>query len=238
MKMYTGDGYMNNKQLEILSIICIFGWIPTIFISDILATIIGICGIICIAYYAYNKKEQKSNEYKAKLELLNNLLSEEEYNWTNKLYDIDNNSLLALDTTNKVISFIECKKLKQGFTAKKKTFGYDHILESHIVENGSTVINTSRLAQASGAMIGGLVAGGVGAVVGGLSSGQSIDQEVRSLELVLVLNNLENPVHRIKLLTLDKDIYPIKKSDDRYVNAKEKAEYWQHLIKVIHSQIK
>jgi len=96
-----------------------------------------------------------------------------------------------------------------------KAIDYKDIVESHLMENGSTLTKTSRSSQVVGAAVGGALAGGVGAIVGGLSGNQKSKEAVKSIDIRIVLNDLNNPV-----LT-----FPIK--DDREEFEKDSPIYKQ-----------
>ncbi|MBW6461369.1 MAG: hypothetical protein K0B08_12430 [Bacteroidales bacterium] len=63
--------------------------------------------------------------------------------------------------------------------------------------------------------MGGLLLGGVGVVLGGLSGKTTSVHEVSSVDLRIIINNIQNPVHLIKSLSL------------------ESANHWHALISVL-----
>ena len=96
-----------------------------------------------------------------------------------------------------------------------KAIDYKDILESELIQNGSTLTKTSRSSQVVGAAVGGALAGGIGSVVGALSANQKSMESVKSIDIRIITNDLNNPV-----LT-----FPIK--DDREEFEKDSPIYKQ-----------
>lgn len=81
-----------------------------------------------------------------------------------------------------------------------RTYDFNDLVESEIVEDGVSTSKTSRASQFKGLVVGGAIAGGVGAVVGGLS-GQKVNEErVKKVDLRLIINDLHNPSHTVCFL--------------------------------------
>lgn len=85
-------------------------------------------------------------------------------------------------------------------------------------ENGVSVTETSRSSQIGGAILAGIVAGGVGAIIGGLS-GKTTTTEIKNFELRIIFNNTENPVFIIN-----------------FQHYFEQANHWYSLITVLIKQ--
>jgi len=103
-------------------------------------------------------------------------------------------------------------------TAFSKAFSYVDILSVEIFYDGNTVTKTNRVSQIGGALIGGLVLGGVGAVVGGLSGKTSSKKEVKKIELRIIVNDKQSPIQDIVFLnTKCKDWTPLYKESERSV---------------------
>ena len=95
-------------------------------------------------------------------------------------------------------------------------------------ENGITITKFVRSSQLGGALIGGVALGGVGAIIGGLSGNTQSSDIINSIDLHLVVHDLQSPIHDIKLLNLK-----TKKDSIIYETAIQKARYWHSLIEVL-----
>lgn len=202
-------------------------------VSPVFGTILLIILISVAIYIAFldGQKQQKEIEDKtSKLKELKDNLSDflitEEY----KSYDLE--SSILLDEERKKMCIISLKD------SNSDIFTYQDILESEIIEDGITVTKTSRSSQLGGALLGGVLAGGVGAIIGGLSGSTTSTNEVNSIDLKIIVNDTKTPIHIINFLNADVidfngKPFPVKKSDDKYKNAIEKANYWQSLISVL-----
>jgi hypothetical protein len=144
----------------------------------------------------------------------------------NDLFDNDA-SMLAIDNENKKLCIIQ-----NGLSVN--IYSYKSILQTEIIEDGNSVTKTSRGSQIGGALIGGVLAGGVGAIIGGLSGSQKTSQEVKKLQLQIVINDTQIPV---KELTFLDSFSPIKKDNPKYKVAYEKVNHWHKVISVIIKQV-
>lgn len=130
------------------------------------------------------------------------------------------------------------KNLIKGAGAARdvRVLPFGNILSVSIVEDGETVTKADRKDGSilGRAVIGGLLFGGAGAVVGGLSaigskSSLSSGDVVRSLQLELVLEDPEHPVHRVSLF----DDLPLEVGGSSYKTEKKRAMYWQSLLEMV-----
>ncbi|ETI68138.1 SHOCT domain-containing protein [Neobacillus vireti] len=148
-------------------------------------------------------------------------------------YDIQ--SSILLDEERKKVCFIFAK------TNSSEMYEYKDIIESEILEDGKTITTSSRSSQIGGAIIGGVLAGGVGAVVGGLSGKKSSEQEINKIDLKVVVNNTKSPIKIINFLTADViDLngkpFPIKKDNPKYKSAINSANHWHSLLSLLIKQ--
>lgn len=115
----------------------------------------------------------------------------------------------------------------------------DHILSSEVIIDGETITSTSRGSQIGGALVGGAVLGGVGAVIGGLSGKTKSNEQVKSIDIKLTINDLEQPIYKINFLQHISDITEkptgksISKKDKKFQNAIKEVEKWQGMFDVI-----
>ncbi len=125
------------------------------------------------------------------------------------------------------------------------TMPYKDVLASEISENGNTITRSSRSSQLGGALIGGLTPipylttkgglalGGVGAIIGGLSGKTVSSDNVQGIDLHLIVNRTNSPIHSINFLEASGENSEIKKSSVLYQESMQKARHWHSLFQVI-----
>jgi Short C-terminal domain len=74
-----------------------------------------------------------------------------------------------------------------------RIFKFEDILSCEILKDGETTYRKSTSRTIGGALLGGVLFGGSGMVVGGLSGNTKKNIEITSLELKLVIRDLQNP---------------------------------------------
>lgn len=150
------------------------------------------------------------------------LLKSNEFIIDDIIFDLNNNSLSFSEKQEK-ICFIKENEVKEYY--------FSDILESRIEENGESIIKTSRSGQIGGALVGGLLAGGVGAAIGGLSSEKKNINMVNQLDLVIVVDDIKQPMQKLNLFkSATKN--GVSQTDKKYMESKEQAEHWHSLISV------
>lgn len=85
-------------------------------------------------------------------------------------------------------------------------YSFRDLMKSELVDDGSTVTSTSRSSQLAGALVGGLLFGGVGAVVGGLTGKKNNARTIKDLALHIVVNDRAKPLFVIDVLALKKAV--------------------------------
>lgn len=182
--------------------------------------LIGIIALIIIyVIYFKSRRENSINQRITNFSIANSFTPHESY------ISADINSAIAVDKKRRLI----CLQDESG-----QCHFYDerHIVNSQIVMNEKTYqkhkfINTWGR-YFIGKSIGGSVVGGVAALTGKVS----IDKEVNSIKLKIIVNDLSRPNYSITFLEGKTNKY-------RQDNALKQAEYWDGLIKVfIHGQLK
>jgi hypothetical protein len=205
--------------------------------SEMWGWVIFLLSCVIVVGCIYNSQKEKDTTFRKmtqRKQLINQAINDLSLNINKKLESINLDCVLFVDINKKIVTFIIPNLTERKY--ENKSYGCKDLLESHIVENGSSVSSVSsvnRGSQIGGALIGGLLAGGVGAVIGGLSGSSTIEDEIDKMELVIVVNDIDNPVFRLTLLTKIKDIYSVKKNTKEYQDVRKKAEYWHHLISVL-----
>lgn len=84
---------------------------------------------------------------------------------------------------------------KIGFSSNnKKTFiNFTDIIGVELIENGNIVIKKNTTRTIGGAIVGGVLAGGAGAIVGGLSGSSTQKNKVTSVQVKILLRNIDKP---------------------------------------------
>lgn len=144
------------------------------------------------------------------------------------------NHAIKIDRNNKKISIL-INRFPHGrdfnhyaqYDYKERLMGFKNILETRIVENGATVTKTSRTSQIGGAALGGLLAGNVGAMVGGLSGKKTSENEVSSLELIIIVNSFNDPIIKIPFFDVRSSV---KKTDKTYLTALNDVQKWNAIL--------
>lgn len=162
-----------------------------------------------------------SNRRKAMKQKLSEL---DDFETSQEIMASDGNSGIAIDERRKKVCLI-----KQGFEGViLDVCTYRDILEAEIFEDGQTITKTSRTSQLGGALIGGLAFGSVGAMIGGLSGKQVSSQKPNRIDLRIIVNRTESPVHDVNFMSIESD-----RNGVLYTNAMELARHWHGLIAVL-----
>ena len=166
---------------------------------------------------------QLSNEKDKKMEMEGHLIHQSEFSATQKFMGCAGESGIAIDEQRQKVAIIS-NKLN---TVTVKVFSYRDIFSSEIFEDGSTVTRTSRTSQLGGALVGGILLGGVGAIVGGLTA-KTKQGNVEKVVLRLVVNDTQAPIHDITFQN-------IEASKGGIINqlAMEQVRHWHGIIEVL-----
>jgi hypothetical protein len=113
-----------------------------------------------------------------------------------------------------LIEFDDSQKkwlVPDGFMGKKKNpkvYNYSDIVDFELLEDGESITKGG----IGRAVAGGLLFGGVGAVVGGVTGGKKSKAICKSLKIKITVNDINNPVVYINLLTTEtkKDSFTYK----------------------------
>lgn len=90
--------------------------------------------------------------------------------------------------------------LAGGNWINTEVFEPSEVLSAELYIDGECETRTSRTSQAAGALVGGLLLGGVGVVVGGLTGKKKSRRMVSSVVLRVMVNDSDNPLHEVSLL--------------------------------------
>ncbi|MEQ1635932.1 MAG: SHOCT domain-containing protein [Methylococcales bacterium] len=108
---------------------------------------------------------------------------------------------------------------------------YKDVLSVELFEDGNSITKAVRSSQIGSAALGGLLLGGVGAIVGGLSGKTKSSTTTNRIELRLIVNEVNNPLHDVIFLNVE-----AKKKDKLYIKSMQLARRWHGIIEVILKQ--
>lgn len=192
----------------------------------ILCSIFVIIIIAAVAQTSSNSKKEKTN-----LDILNN--KTEGLNFDQKIIGFKNRYVFGVDELNNTINYIT--------TTTRATIPFKDIISVELIEDGSTILKKSTTRTIGGAVIGGVLAGGLGAVVGGLSGSSTQKDKISKVNIKILLRNIKNPVLLIdcfdsKIMTTEKKS-EISKSKGMesyiYKECKKNADEILDILKVI-----
>jgi hypothetical protein len=190
--------------------------------------------LLCMLPAAISKDKKRAKERKRNAEikterekaLENHLLNMKNSKQNHIITNTENSKTLVIDENDKKVFLIQHDK--NSIQIAEQTFSYNDLLSISLIEDGETVTDFRRSSQIGGALIGGLVLGGLGAVIGGLSGTTKTSEMVEKITLRLVVNDTKNPLFEIDFLNTQ-----TKKKDLRYQDAMQKARHWHGLIEVL-----
>jgi hypothetical protein len=143
---------------------------------------------------------------------------------TQQVMSENGNTGLAFDEERKKLCLI---RQGSGGTTNK-VIGYESVIASEIFEDGAAVTRTVRSSQVGGAVVGGLLLGGVGALVGGLSGKTQTTNKSKRVELRLTINDTVTPIHDVGFLSME-----VMRGSFMHKQAMEQARHWHALIEVL-----
>lgn len=184
------------------------------FLWVILAAIIGLIIVVIGTSHDAKKREEKQDSF----------LKEEESNGvvlSNKT-NIEN-GIIGIDKKRKMLIYIDDKSTP---SISKKEFPFSDIISCELIEDGKTIYKKSAMRTIGGAMVGGVVAGGVGSIIGGLSGGSTEQKKINSIDIKITLRDIDTPNFRFRFFEY--------KGSRVFINAVIKsAEEWKDRISAI-----
>lgn len=203
-------------------------------ISPVLGVISIVAFIIWTLYSSKKDKDKKETEDYDKRKKFEELIKNiDGFTPSQKYVSKTLDSSIMIDEANKKVCLVHSD------LTQKLVLNYKDILEAEIIEDGNTITKTSRSSQLGGALIGGILAGGVGAIIGGLSGEKSSEEEAVRVDLKVVINNTKEPIQIINFL-LDDRIDPltmkpfgINKKSQTFKDAMKEVNHWHSLLSVV-----
>lgn len=150
-----------------------FGWVIFIFVVMMIVVAVG-------SSNSANKRKEKQdafiNEQKKEGVCLSNKTNIE-------------NGIIAVDKAREKVVYIDDK----GGSLIKKEFSFADIISCELTKDGQTIYKKSATRTIGGAIVGGVISGGVGAVIGGLSGNSKEKEKINSIDIKITLRDIDNP---------------------------------------------
>ncbi|MEK4632543.1 hypothetical protein HRF58_09330 [Bacillus velezensis] len=128
-------------------------------------------------------------------------------------------------------------RFSQSGTLEEKIIPFEKIIEAEVSIDDNTVTKVSKGSQITGAVVGGLAAGGIGALVGGLSSNKTETKFFKKIDLKLKLDDFSSPIFRFDFLPSKDDfglenVKGFRQDDPKVKDALSNAEIWQGIMEI------
>lgn len=141
--------------------------------------IIFVLVVIVSALFATQSAKQSVEKFNTVKDKLSNI---EGFSPTKTIYGANLNYIFAIDEDNQQIAIIN--------ENSNNIADFDEIIGVEILEDGNTILKKSTTRTVGGAIIGGVLAGGVGSIVGGLSGSSKEKKNVSNLSVKILLRDL------------------------------------------------
>jgi hypothetical protein len=216
-----------------MAILGCFGLLLILWVFTVSPTfgVILLVVLLVLGFYAEHRSKRKREENEDQQRSIretgiSNLRKQTDFEVTSRFEGNPQVSqMISIDENKKKVSFIDGEKYR--------VYNYRDILSSEVLIDGNEIIKTSRTSQIGGALIGGILAGGVGAIIGGLSADQTKESKVSKVDVLIVVNDTRNPTFVLNFFNKDdKDSlypYPIEMVKDEI----EQAQQLHRLISVL-----
>lgn len=133
--------------------------------------------------------ENKKKDVRAEL-ISNKLAGIENFTISRRIDGFGGFYIFAIDEKNEKIGFVSL--------IERCAYNFSDIIGVELIEDGNTISKKSTSRTIGGALVGGVLTGGVGAIIGGLSGGSTQKNKVSSLSVKIHLRNLNKPSLLIK----------------------------------------
>jgi len=131
--------------------------------------------------------------------------------------------IIGIDQNSEKLVLIQSKIT----ISKTCIFSFSDIFGCELTRDGETIYKKSATRTIGGAIVGGVLSGGVGAVIGGLSGGSKGKENIKKIELKVIVRDLSNPTH---YFTFFEDGSDMKGNLNKLIN---EAESWKDTISII-----
>lgn len=195
-----------------------------LFKVNIFLGLIGTGVLLGIFFKSVNDSIKLEEQEKREIQKRKNKLKE----LTKRLSEIYRSQLISTDFYTKRIIFDSKNNLIGFIDANRnlaKQYRFEQILEVSVLENGNTITTTSRRSQIGGALVGGLVAGGVGALIGGLSGEKKSVEKLESIQIKVIVDDNVRPVY-----TFQFNDGEVERNSDEYNKIINIVNHWHALL--------
>lgn len=178
--------------------------------------IIAVATALVIAQFIATNNKKKEMEFR-----LNAL---PDFHPTQQVMGCDGNSGIAVDEPRKKICLIS----NNGAAVSERIISYKDIFSVELFEDGTSITRTVRTSQIGGAIVGGFVFGEAGAIIGGLSGKTETSAKIKRVDLRLIVNDTQAPLHDVAFMNIDG-----KKGGIIYSQAIQQARHWHGIVEVL-----
>jgi 2C-methyl-D-erythritol 2,4-cyclodiphosphate synthase len=192
-----------------------------LLLSIFLVMLIPVALIIIIFSFLGKNELNKINVRQREIE---NLLKNNNFTYSQLFTSDDKKSGMVFDGNDKIGIF-----KYEHYNWQFEEIDAKDILQSEIIEDGISIMRTSKKDVIVGATIGS-VFGATGAIIGGLTRDKINIEEVKKLQLQIVINDTSSPIKKVNFINKD---YTIKKSSPMYTLYYDRIKHWQKLIDVL-----
>jgi len=143
-------------------------------------------GVILFVFLMYKAVEWENNKKKVRSESMQQKFSSiENFTISRKVDGFGGFYIFAIDEINDKIALVT--------ESVNHIVSFSDIIGVELIEDGNTVSKKSTTRTIGGAIVGGVLAGGVGTIVGGLSGNSTQKSKVSSLFVKILLRSLDKP---------------------------------------------
>lgn len=150
-----------------------------------------------ISYFVYLVGKQQATQRRQKLLDINEAIdSAPDFKVSHRLTASDLSSAMALDAERNKVLLLQCPAKVLINPRSLRVFTQKDIVSVGVVVDGETVTATDRKSQAISTAMGSLLLGGLGGVIVGGLSGKTVSKEqIKKVELRVVVTDPDNPIH-------------------------------------------
>ncbi|WP_339280957.1 SHOCT domain-containing protein [Lysinibacillus sp. FSL P2-0066] len=239
-------GYFTGCMIQLVGLFLLFILAPTLGgFAWIVFSIFVFAGIIVGFKLASNRITELKQEIDKKMDIVNpekgtliDTKSYIAYNYESKIVLDDTNKQMGL-WLNTIKNVVFLSKTSSKYDFKFILLPFKDILSVEIMVDGVSVTKTSRSSQLGGALVGGVLAGGIGAIIGGTSGSKTTTEDVKQINLLITVNDVHNPIYIVNFFSSNVDTgLQITNHKDAMMVCKEWYGILTHIIKADNSSEK
>lgn len=205
-------GYFTGCMIQLVGLFLLFSLAST---SGGLAWFIFIIFVLAGFIVGFKMSSNRIKELKQEIDNKMNSVNPEKgtiietksyiaYNYESKIVLDDTNKQMGL-WINTIKNVALMSKTLSKYDFKFILIPFEDILSIEIMVDGVSVTKTSRSSQLGGALVGGVLAGGVGAIIGGTSGSKTTTEDVKQINLLITVNDIHNPIYIVNFFSSDVD---------------------------------